>query len=151
LPVEPILTSSGADAQARLAAECIAQSGLEATAREAFGEQFFASDPVDNASWRRALEDQTPEPLPASMPVFIAQGTADQVVLPWPNAIVEEQWCAAGSTIDVLWMGGVNHQDAAKAGGPAAYAWIADRFAGRPAPRSCDVPPPIPAQAPATS
>lgn len=151
LPVDSILTPSGADAQARLAAECITQSGLEATAREAFGEQFFASDPVDNASWRRALEDQTPEPLPASMPVFIAQGTADQVVLPWPNAIVEEQWCAAGSTIDVLWMGGVNHQDAAKAGGPAAYAWIADRFAGRPAPRSCDVPPPIPAQAPATS
>ena len=83
------------------------------------------------------------------MPVFIAQGTTDEVVLPWPNAIVQEQWCAAGSAISVLWMGEVSHQDAARVGGPAAVEWIADRFAGRPAGRTCDVPPPIPARAPA--
>jgi hypothetical protein len=42
-------------------------------------------------------------------------GTADTVVLPWPNAIVQEQWCAAGSSISMLWMGAVNHFPAATA------------------------------------
>ena len=149
LPVESILTTSGADAQARLAAECIGQSAIEASLRETFGEKFFATNPNDQPSWGTALKEQAPPPLPDSMPVFIAQGTTDEVVLPWPNAIVQEQWCAAGSAISVLWMGEVNHQDAAKVGGPAAVEWIADRFAGRPAGRTCDVPPPIPARPPA--
>ncbi len=151
LPVESILTTSGADAQARLSAECIGQSALEASVREAFGEGFFATNPNDQAAWRTALADQTPAPLPDTMPVFIAQGTADQVVLPWPNAIVQKAWCAAGSAISVLWMGEVNHQDAAKVAGPTAVEWIADRFAGRPAGRTCDLPPPIPARPPAAS
>ena len=85
------------------------------------------------------------------MPAFIAQGTADQVVLPWPNAMVQEQWCDAGSSLSVLWMGGVSHQAAATTAGPSAVAWIADRFAGRPAPRTCDVPPPVAAADPAAS
>jgi hypothetical protein len=37
---------------------------------------------------------------------------------------------------------------AATTAGPMAVDWIADRFAGRPAPRTCDVPPPAAAVAP---
>jgi hypothetical protein len=81
--------------------------------------------------------------MPVDMPVFIAQGTTDEVVLPWPNSIIQKEWCDAGSTISMLWMGDVNHQDAALVSGPAAVDWIAGRFAGRPAGRSCDVPPPV--------
>lgn len=143
LPIDSMITKTGRDAESRLRAECIKQSGLEATVREAFGEQFFSSDPVKQPLWAQALKDQTPPPLPAAMPAFIAQGTADDVVLPWPNAIVQDEWCRAGSTIEVLWMGEVNHMNAALVGGPSFVEWIADRFAGRPAARSCDVPPPV--------
>lgn len=124
------------------------ESGLEALVREKFNEQFFAQDPLDNAQWSQALQDQTPPPMPASMPVFIAQGTADQVVLPWPNAIVTEEWCDAGSTLSVLWMGGVDHQDAAHVGGPTAFQWIYQRFAGIPAESTCSLPLPVAPQAP---
>ena len=140
LPVDDLLTDIGADLDARLAAQCIGTSGLEALALEKAGQQMFATDPTDEPQWRAAMEAQTPPPMPSSMPVFIAQGTADEVVLPWPNAIIAQEWCEAGSTIDVLWLGGVNHQQAALVGGPAAVAWIADRFDGRPAPVSCDQP-----------
>jgi hypothetical protein len=88
-------------------------------------------------------EDQTPAPLPADMPVMIAQSTADQVVLAWPNGVLQESWCAAGSAISMLWLGQVSHQDTAMVAGPQVVAWIADRFAGRPAGRTCDVPPPV--------
>jgi len=143
LPVDPILTEQGQDASQRLAAECINESGLEALVREKLGQQFFSSNPTNNTAWARALNEQTPPPLPASIPMFMAQGTADEVVLPWPNAIIQEKWCAAGSDITVLWMGDINHQDAALTAGPAAVDWIADRFANRPTSRSCDTPPPI--------
>jgi hypothetical protein len=62
--------------------------------------------------------------------------------------MIAQDWCEAGSTIDVLWLGGVNHQQAALVGGPAAVAWIADRFAGRPAPVSCGQPTIVPAEPP---
>ncbi len=143
LPVDAVLTTAGRDASQRLAAECIKESGLEALAREKFGQQIFAFDPLTNVQWRDSMLAQTPPPMPVDMPVFIAQGTADEIVLPWPNSIIQQKWCDAGSTISMLWMGDVNHEDAAHVSGPAAVDWIADRFAGRPAGRSCDVPPPI--------
>jgi hypothetical protein len=151
LPIEGVFSTSGLDASQRLVGECIKQSGLEGLIREKAGQEFFAVDPLTVQPWVDAAADQTPSPLPADMPAFISQGTADQVVLAWPNAIVQEKWCAAGSTLSMLWMGGVTHQAAATTSGPLAVAWIADRFAGRPAPRTCDVPPPVAAEAPATA
>lgn len=143
IPVDSILTDAGRDASARLAAECIAQSGIEALIREKLGQQIFVKNPLEEPLWAAAMKEQTPPPLPASMPMFMVQGTADEVVLPWPNAMIQQSWCEAGSDISVLWLGGVNHQDAARVGGLAALDWIADRFAGRAAPRSCDVTPPV--------
>lgn len=143
LPIDSILTTQGADAENRLATECIAQSGLEATAREAFGDQFFSSDPLRNPEWRTAMNEQTPDPLPPTMPAFIAQGTADEVVLPWPNAIVAQEWCDAGSSLSTLWMGDVNHEDAAHVAGPTAFQWIYERFAGMPVTTTCELPMPV--------
>ncbi|MBI1350073.1 MAG: hypothetical protein GC156_03025 [Actinomycetales bacterium] len=120
LPVDGILTTAGQDNTQRLAAECIKASGLEALIREKLGQQFFSVDPTTVPSWDGALREQTPAPLPADLPMFMAQGTADEVVLPWPNAMVQKTWCAAGSDLTVLWMGNVNHMDAAKVSGPAA-------------------------------
>jgi len=143
LPVDSILTKAGQNNQARLALRCIKAAGLEALVREKFGEQFFSTDPVDNPRWRAALEDQTPPPMPASMPVFIAQGTADEVVLDWPNAMIAQEWCRAGSTLAMLWMGDVNHEQAAHVSGPTAFQWIYQRFAGVPAESTCDLPLPV--------
>ncbi|MFM7146945.1 MAG: lipase family protein [Actinomycetales bacterium] len=140
-----IMTPAGAAAYRRLAQECTSSKVLavKLVARTYQGKQFFVTNPISAPAWRSYAQEQTPPPLPASMPVFIAQGTADEVVLPWPNALLAEQWCKAGSAISMLWLGGVTHNAAAEAGGPAAVWWIADRFADRPAPRTCDQPPPI--------
>ena len=75
LPVDAVLTTAGRDASQRLAAECIKEAGLEALAREKFGQQFFAFDPLTNLQWRDSMLAQTPPDMPADMPVFIAQGT----------------------------------------------------------------------------
>ena len=143
LPLEGVLSPAGLDHYRDLADECVTGAGEQGLVRDTFGQTFFASDPTTQQQWKAVAAAETVPPMPAAMPVFLAQGTADTVVLPGPNALLQEQWCAAGSTITVLWMGGVTHEKAATTAGPDAVTWIADRFAGRPAGRTCTTPPPV--------
>lgn len=143
LPLDGVLTPAGIDNTERLAEECIKQAALEGLVRSNFGDQYFQIDPRESAPWANLVEAQTPPPLPSDMPVMIAQGTTDEVVLAWPNAVLQEKWCAAGSTLSMLWMGDVGHLAAAKTAGPQVVSWIADRFAGKPATAACDGPIPV--------
>ena len=143
LPVEGAVSSAGIDSTERLAEECITPAALEGLIRNGLGGLYFDFDPMDSAPWATIVNEQTPDPLPAKMPVMIAQGTADQVVLAWPNALLQQDWCAAGSTLSMLWMGEIDHLAAAKTAGPEVVGWIADRFAGKEAKASCDGPIPV--------
>lgn len=151
LVIEDVLTRSGLDDYQRIAEECITGKDLilDVGALHLEGRSFFEVDPLATPAWRAFTQAQSPiEPL-VDLPVFLAQGTADEVVLPWPNAILQRDWCRAGVDLSMLWLGDVNHMKAATTAGPAAVDWIADRFADRPAPRTCDVPPPVPPEVPA--
>ena len=150
LPLEGVITARGIANSERLANECIVAAGIEGLARTDLGQDYFTADPVANAAWARAGREQTPPPLPPDMPVLIAQSTADAVVLAWPNGVLQDSWCDAGSALSMLWLGKVNHQDTAMVAGPQVVSWIADRFAGRPVGRTCDVPPPVRPPAAAT-
>ena len=142
-PLQGVLSRAGLENYQRLADECVKPAGLEGAARDQFGQTFFAIDPTTQAQWSALAKSESVPPMSAAMPVFMAQGTADEVVLPGPNALLQDQWCAAGSTITVLWMGGIGHMAAATTAGPDVVPWIADRFAGRPAGRTCTTPPPV--------
>jgi len=143
LPLDGILTTRAQGDYVDFAQECIVSAALNAITRVSLGEQFFETNPLLSAPWAQVLETQTPPALPPDMPTFIAQGTADTVVLAWPNALLLDRWCDFGSAIAMLWMGEVNHPDAAINAGPSAVSWIADRFADRPAPRTCEQPVPV--------
>ncbi len=108
--------------------------------------------PLENAyggSLAASLLAETPPPLPPNVPVFIAQGTADHTVIPSTTALLEDQWCRAGSTITVLWMPKVTHRGAVAAASQTAVNWLADRFKGQLARRTCNTSPPVkPARAP---
>lgn len=145
LSADQVASPVGLRSYEQLAQECTydKQLTLEILAARAGGRDFFARDPMSVPAWAEFVANQTPPPLPPEMPVFLAQGTADEIVLAWPNAKLQNEWCEAGSTITALWMGGVGHLAAATTSGPSAVSWIADRFAGRPAERTCDIPPPV--------
>jgi len=147
LPTSGIISQQGLDNTTRLQAACITDAAIEAIIRDKAGQQYFSVNPSTNVNWFNVAKAQSPQPLPASMPFMLAQGTADDVVLPGPNALLQNLWCAAGSTITSLWMGGVNHMTAANTAGPAVVPWINDRFHGIPAGRTCLTPPPVPAVA----
>ena len=151
LPLDGVVAQAGVNNYERLANECIDVSALEGLGRTQLGQSFFEVNPLTSEPWKSVVEEQSPAPLPADMPVMVAQGLADQVVLPWPNAILQEKWCKAGSALSMLWMGDVDHMKAAITAGPQVVTWIADRFADRPVPRTCDVPPPVPPREPSPS
>ena len=144
LPVNEILTSPAQKNYERLAQECIKDAGIEAEIRmNAFNENFFSVNPIDNAAWRAALSDQTPPPFPADMPLLLIQGTADEVVLPQPNAYLQKTWCEAGTNVSALWLGGVGHVTAAATGGPTAVDWLQQIFAGTVPRSNCGDPIPV--------
>ena len=143
LPITDVLTDTGRDDWKSIAYQCVKNSALTSVVRQAVGQRFFATNPADNPAWSMVADEQTPDPLPASMPAFITQGMTDEVVLPWPQAIVQETWCAAGSALTMDWLGETGHVKASLVGGPNAVPWIADRFEDQPAGNTCNVPPAV--------
>ena len=102
--------------------------------------------PVEHAEgkpWAPALVAQTPAPPEASIPAFVAQGTRDYVVPASTTALLQHQWCSAGSTLYVDWLRGITHDGAIMASAPAALSWIEDRFRGMTAPTNCSSGPPV--------
>jgi acetyl esterase/lipase len=95
------------------------------------------NDITDVQPWRTLLAQNTPGPLPRHIPVFLAQGTTDKVVVPHITDAYMQRLCAAGSSVRYAKLPGVGHGFIARDSAPAAIDWIADRFAGLSAPNEC--------------
>jgi pimeloyl-ACP methyl ester carboxylesterase len=95
------------------------------------------ADLADREPWRSLLARNTPGTLPPRIPVFLAQGAADTLVLPRVTHDYRARLCRAGSRVEFDLVPGVGHLSIAKDAAPAALDWIRDRFAGEPAPSNC--------------
>ena len=125
----------------RLAGLCL-ESPIDIRPRKQVGEalqqRFLSvSDPTQVEPWRSLLAENTIGALPPSLPVFLAQGDADTTIEPTVTRDYMGKLCAAGSRVTFMTLPGVGHGTAAMKSALAAIAWIADRFAGAPAPNDC--------------
>src|SRR5262249_1366065 len=87
--------------------------------------------------WRHLLAENTPGPLPSHVPVFIAQGTTDNLVRPTVTAAYVKALCRRGSSVEFGWLQGVGPFMAARDSANGAVAWMAARFADQPPPSNC--------------
>jgi acetyl esterase/lipase len=87
--------------------------------------------------WRSLLAQNTPGPLPRNIPVFLAQGTGDNLVQPQITYAYMRRLCGAGSAVRLVVLPGVSHGFIARDSASAAVDWMADRFAGASAPNDC--------------
>jgi acetyl esterase/lipase len=87
--------------------------------------------------WRSLLQRNTPGPTPRNVPVFLAQGTADTVVLPPVTHNYLAKLCRNGSRVRFLAMPRVIHAFAAYRSAGEAVSWMADRFDLAPVPDDC--------------
>jgi acetyl esterase/lipase len=125
----------------RLASLCL-ESPIDIRPRKQVGEalqqRFLStSDPTGVEPWRSLLAENTVGTLPPSLPIFLAQGDADTTIEPAVTRDYMGKLCAAGSRVTFMSLPGVGHGTAAMKSALAAIAWIADRFAGTPAPDDC--------------
>jgi acetyl esterase/lipase len=86
--------------------------------------------------WRSLLLANILGTLPPDVPVFVAQGDADRLVLPTVTQAYARRLCRAGDKVQYLSMPGVEHGWAGADSALSAVAWMADRFASEAAPDS---------------
>ena len=88
--------------------------------------------------WGRLLQENTPALVRAGdPPLLIAQGSKDVVITPQVTHAYAVQSCQAGGRITYIDVNGGDHTAIIAKSAGATLPWIADRFAGRPAPSDC--------------
>lgn len=125
----------------RLAKDCIEDLHdfvKEGDDERALDREFLRANPTADPRIRAIMEQNSAGPLPSGMPVFLAQGTADDLVRPAITRAYAKQICKAGAKVKLHAMSGVSHTWAARDSAFAASQWIDALFKGRAPPTDCD-------------
>jgi acetyl esterase/lipase len=125
----------------RLARECI-EGPFDLIERQRtekpLEEHFLTVEaPASVEPWHSLLEQNTPTALPPDIPVFLAQGTIDQIIRPAVTRDYMSKLCKAGSKVKMMILPNIGHGRAAQASTIAAVNWMTDRFANEPPPDDC--------------
>jgi acetyl esterase/lipase len=140
-PIDAVVDPAALPTITRLAKSCL-ESPLDVRPRAQDAkslERRFLSNPDLTATepWRTLLARNTIGTLPPGIPIFIAQGDADDTVRPQVTQDYVGKLCAAHSRVTLMIMPGVGHGAAAMKSAVSAVSWIADRLAGDPSPNNC--------------
>ena len=87
--------------------------------------------------WARLARANSPTTRSFGMPMLIAQNSDDEMVAAGVTRAHAQALCRSGATLRYIKDSGTSHGDSASASAKATLAWIADRFAGKPAPSDC--------------
>lgn len=98
------------------------------------------SDISQAEPWHGLMEKNSPGIIPHQFPVLITQGLSDTIVRPQVTADYIRRLCRAGDDVELVLLRNVGHGFIARDTASLAVRWMADRFAGRPAPSSCASP-----------
>jgi acetyl esterase/lipase len=140
-PLDSVVAPAAIPTVDRLATECI-ESLFDIVLREhtsgPLAKEFLTvANPAAIEPWKSLLAQNTPGVLPQTIPVFLAQGSTDGLVRPQVTMDYMQRLCRAGNRVRMLVMPNVSHGFAGRDAAGDAVNWIADRFAGRPAPTDC--------------
>lgn len=88
--------------------------------------------------WDRMARINSPSTAQFGVPMLIAQNPNDDLVEPDVTRAYARVQCRSGARLKYVKVAGSGHATTAKDPAQATLAWIADRFAGQPAPSDCD-------------
>jgi acetyl esterase/lipase len=140
--ISTVVTPEALPAINQLAGDCLERSfdllARRGPSRELRRSFLKVNDISDVEPWHSLLADNTPGTLPTTIPIFLAQGTTDNLVLPKITLAYMAKLCKAGSAVELDSLQGIGHLYAGRDSATAAINWIADRFQGIAPPSSCD-------------
>ena len=98
---------------------------------------YTTSDPLQTSAWKARLGENTLGKVKPAQPIFVYHALIDEVI---PNSVGEglkNRYCALGATVQ--WNGSyfAEHLSGEGAAAPDAIKFLEDRFAGKPATRTC--------------
>jgi len=141
IPLRSVVEPDAVPAVNRLAEQCIesvfdivVRQNLERPLERSF---LTVKNIAETEPWRGIALRNTPGPLPSRVPVFLAQGTTDQIVRPQVTRDYMRRLCRNGSRVRMIELPGVGHGFAARDSANYAIDWMAERFAGKPAEDDC--------------
>lgn len=142
-PIDNVVDPRAMPAIDLLARECI-ESPFDLIAREKTGKPleryFLTADGLAKIEpWRSLLEKNTPGVLPSDIPVFLAQGTDDQIINPAVTRNYMRKLCEAGSKVKMVILPNIGHGRAAQASTAEVVKWASARFAGDASPSDCAI------------
>lgn len=139
-----VTTDDGASKGPDIAQRCVTKAVEPAAIQQFTGRQFFNDAITTNPDWQNMMTVQTPG-FDASVPALVGQTTNDKIVLASTTAQLQQQWCAAGANLRMLWIVGPNptgtsiealatgmtaHLQSASVDAPVVLQWLGDRFNG---------------------
>jgi pimeloyl-ACP methyl ester carboxylesterase len=130
LSLDAVANADGQAALAEVATECVGSIDLTA-------EQAGAKNPMDDPSWKAAIDANTAGNVAPSAPVMIFHGEADRTV---PRALTDitlGRYCAIGATVEVKSYPGQDHTSVITAALDDIKGFFNARLAGQPATSSC--------------
>jgi dipeptidyl aminopeptidase/acylaminoacyl peptidase len=87
--------------------------------------------------WAGLARRNSPSTASIGVPLLIAQNAKDDLVAPAVTAAHVRALCRSGNKVRSIAISGEGHATSARDSAAATLAWIADRFAGKPAPSDC--------------
>ncbi|MFO0992395.1 MAG: alpha/beta fold hydrolase [Hyphomicrobiales bacterium] len=140
VPLEPLVTPHVAKIMQLIDNNCVDKVGSAIKALEAeepMGAKFLNFDPNDREPWKGLLAANSVDPRSIRMPVFIAQGLDDQIVIPQVTESFAAALCKEGDPVVLDLIKDADHGMAAKKSFHEAVHWIGERLNGKPAPSTC--------------
>jgi hypothetical protein len=96
------------------------------------------AEPQNQAAWLKRIEQMALGNVPAQVPIAVYQGDDDPEIFPAATEAYVKKACASGTTISYSHYADTDHLRIPGRAQADFLNWIADRFAGKPAPSSCE-------------
>jgi pimeloyl-ACP methyl ester carboxylesterase len=135
LSYDAVLNAAGMDAVATIDTEC-----TNAINRDFGGTKladYTTIDPATAPGWSDAYAANEAGQVTTSVPIFMYQGDADEVVPVAVSAAALQKYCALGVTVSRKTYPGADHTSVIPAALVDILGFVNDRLAGVPAPSSC--------------
>ena len=98
---------------------------------------FAKGDPTKTPPWDALFQQNSTPTTKLAAPLLVTQGAKDTIVWPEVTQPYVAALCKAGSVVKLTMYPSEDHFGVRTASAPEVLTWMADRFAGNPAPTTC--------------
>ncbi|HEV7647222.1 MAG TPA: lipase family protein [Actinophytocola sp.] len=136
VPFEQILNDAGRATVPRMEQACTVELATIAPLRH-LNDFVTVPDPLADPRWQARLAENRAGTRAPAAPVYLYHGLADELIPLAVGRRLRTEWCGLGASVQWQQIPLAEHILGVSVGGPAAMAWLGQRFAGRPATGNC--------------